>query len=89
MTKNGNRWVTNNWWKILTAAVVIFGGYAVLTYKVEVMEPKVDAHSKAIVENEKSIIKMEGKMDTIRVQQEAYHEESAEKLNEILSEVRK
>lgn len=86
--KNGNRWITNNW-KMILAAAGIIATCAVAIDNVVKMEPKVEANSQAIVENEKSIIKIEGKMDTIRVQQQAYHEESAEKLNEILAEVRK
>ena len=82
MSKNGNGWISSNWWKVVLAIALITStcaGYAVLTKTVYDTETTVAAHSKAIVENEKSIIKLEA----IQTQQAHNHIEVMGAINEI------
>ena len=78
------KWMGNNW-KVILAAAGIIATCAIALDNIREMKPKVEANSHAIMENEKSIIKLE----TIQAQQESNHSDVMEKLGEISGKLRK
>lgn len=89
-------WMNDNLWKILTAVAVGLMAWAVLDSDVDRMKPAIVKNAAAIevVEDditalEKADIGIQGSVEALKVQQEAYHKDSDEKLDAILRAVEK
>lgn len=81
------QWMQDNLWKIIVAIVTVVAAYAVLTDNVREMKPKIEKHAEKIVDLEKADIGIKASVDALKVQQEAYHNESDRKLDAILEAV--
>ena len=81
------KWMNTHLWKIALVGASVVAAYAVLTDDVRDMKPQVKANTVAIVDVEKDIIGVKGSVEALRVQQEAYHEQSDKKLDTILKAV--
>ena len=87
MARNGNKWISNN---ILRIIVIITGLVAIGAVMHEAVTKDIPAlyladkeQCEAIDANENAIIKIEGKIETLRVEQQSYHKDSSEKLDKI------
>lgn len=84
MAKNGNKWILNNLLKIVLVIAGLVAAGAVIRETIAEMKPRLKQAEDDIVELEKADIGIKGSIDALKVQQESYHTESDEKLDEIL-----
>lgn len=87
MAKNGNKWILNNLLKIVLVIAGLVAAGAVIREAIADMKPRLKQAEDDIVELEKADIGIKGSVDALKVQQEAYHTESDEKLDQIIKKL--
>jgi hypothetical protein len=72
--------ITNDQWRVILAIAIPVLVLAATWGALKGAAEDIPAMKEAIDANENAIIKIEGKLETIEVQQRSYHEETAEHL---------
>ena len=81
---NGNKWILDNLLKIAAISAAAVAAWAILSEDVKEMQPQIKAMAEDIITVEKDIIGVKGSIESLKVQQQMYHKDSDEKLDEIL-----